>query len=101
MSGLIFLLFTALVGVINYQTDKLMYNIPLAPAFFIEYLIITAMLPFIATAVVSFVVYAFSAQAAKSEAKNETETQEKEMQTQEETQPETETQETASKNAAT
>ncbi len=66
--GLVFIVFTALAGVISYELDKLQYTSS-APAAFIAYTIIVAMLPYLVLAVVSFVVYIFSIDAEKEEEK--------------------------------
>ncbi len=81
-------MFTGLAAVINYELDKVQYS-SAAPASFIDYSIVTAMLPYLVFAVLSFAVYAFSSQAAKSAAEKEPEAQEKEIQ-QTEIQPEPE-----------
>ena len=79
VSGIVFIVFTVLAGFINYEIDKLLYS-SAAPASFIDYTILAAMLPFLAAAVLSFTAYAFTQSAAKSEVEQETETPEKEMQ---------------------
>ncbi len=86
--GLIFIVFTVLASFINYELDKLQYS-SAAPASFIDYSIITAMLPYLVLAVLSFAVYALSSRTTESEAQKEPEAQEKEIQ-KTETQPEPE-----------
>lgn len=88
VSGIVFIVFTVLAGFINYEIDKLLYS-SAAPASFIDYTILAAMLPFLVFAVLSFVVVALSSRAIKSEAEKEPEAQEKEIQ-ETETQPEPE-----------
>jgi predicted membrane protein len=80
--GIIFIVFTALAAVINYELSKVEYT-SAAPASFIVYSFISAMLPYLVLAVLSLAVYVLSASMIKPEA------QEKEMQ-QTETQPEPE-----------
>jgi large-conductance mechanosensitive channel len=80
--GIIFIVFTALAAVINYELDKLEYT-SAAPASFIDYSFISAMLPYLVLAVLSLTVYVISASMIKPEA------QEKETQ-QTETHPEPE-----------
>ena len=77
--GIVFIVFTALAAVINYEFSKVLYE-SAAPASLFTYTILIAMLPFLVAAVLSFTVYALSSHAAKSEAEKETETQEKETQ---------------------
>lgn len=86
--GIVFVVFTVLAAVINYELDKLSYS-SLAPASFFYYSFITAMLPYLVFAVLSFVVYALTLRTIKSEAETEPEAQEKETQ-QTEKQPEPE-----------
>ncbi len=80
--GITFIVFTALAAVINYELDKLQYT-SAAPASFIDYSFISAMLPYLVLAVLSLTVYVISASMIKPEA------QEKETQ-RTETQPEPE-----------
>ena len=67
--GIIFVVFTVLAGVFNYELVRYCMSQPLLRAYLhIHYLI--AMLPFLAAAVLSFTVYALSLHAAKSENRN-------------------------------
>ena len=76
MSGVVFTVFTVLAGIINYETDKLLYS-SAAPMNFIVYTILAAMLPFLVFAVLSYVVIALSSREIKSEDEKRTETQPK------------------------
>ena len=86
--GIVFIVFTVLAAVINYELSKVLYEAA-APASLFTYSVLTAMLPFLVAAVFSFVVAALSSQAAKSADEKETEAQEKKIQ-ETETQPEPE-----------
>ncbi len=88
-SGIVFIAFMVIAGYVNFKIDRLLYSSS-APASFIDYTIFQAMLPFLAFAVLSFIVLALSLFSTKSEAKKETEPQpeqeatpEKEKETQE------------------
>jgi len=82
--GIIFTVFTVLAAVINYELNKVLY-VPGTPASLFEYNVLTAMLPFLLAAVLSFVVAALGSQAAKSAQEKETETQPKPQAASEET----------------
>ena len=88
VSGIIFMVFTVLAAVINYELDKVLY-LSTAPASLIDYSLLAAMLPFLVAAVLSFVVAAYSSQGAKSADEKEPEAQEKKTQ-ETETQPDVE-----------
>ena len=74
-SAIVFAVFMALAGVITYEIDKLQYTAE-APASFIHYTIIAAMLPFMGLLIASLVVAVLSLQAAKPATELEPETQE-------------------------
>jgi TRAP-type C4-dicarboxylate transport system permease small subunit len=76
-SAIVFAVFMVLAGVITYEIDKLQYT-SAAPASFIDYTIIAAMLPFMGFLIASLAVAVLSSQAAKpAAAELEPETQEK------------------------
>lgn len=79
VSGIIFIIFSALSGIINYELDTVMY-LSTAPAKLIETSVLTAMLPFIVSAVLSFAVAVLISRARNLEAEKETETLETETQ---------------------
>ena len=72
--GIIFIVFTALAAVLSYELDKVLY-LAAAPTSLIDYSFITAMLPFLLGAVLSFTVYALTLQTTKTETEKETEAQ--------------------------
>ncbi len=86
--GIVFIVFTALAAIINYEFDRVYYTAA-APAGITDYSILTAILPFLVSAVLSFVVYALISRTIEPEDEKETEEQEKETQ-QTETKPELE-----------
>jgi len=75
-SGIVFIVFTVLAAVLNYELSKVLYEAA-APASLFTYTYLTAMLPFLVAVVLSFVVAVFSSQAAKSAGEKEPEAQEK------------------------
>ena len=79
MFGIVFIVFTGLAALINYEFDKVAYSSSI-PASFIEYSMFTAMLPFLLAAVLSFVLAALSSREAKSAAEKEPKTQKTETQ---------------------
>jgi TRAP-type C4-dicarboxylate transport system permease small subunit len=85
--GIIFIVFTVLSALMNYELNKVLYA-PGVPASLFYYNMIVAMLPFLLAAVLSFVVAALGSQATKSAAekeKQESETQPKPQAASEET----------------
>jgi biotin transporter BioY len=81
--GIIFIVFTVLSAVINYELNKVLYT-SAAPASLFVYSILTAMLPFLVAAVLSFAVAALISRTIKSEAEKEPETQKTETQAKQE-----------------
>jgi hypothetical protein len=77
--GIVFIVFSGLVAIINYELDTTLYT-SAAPAIFIGLSILIAMLPFIISAVLSFAMAAFISHTIKSKAGKETETQKTETQ---------------------
>jgi biotin transporter BioY len=69
-----------LAAVINYELDQVEY-LATVPASLIETSILTAMLPYLVAAILSFAVAFLISRAIKSEAEKEPETQEKETET--------------------
>ena len=77
MFGIIFIVFSALAAIINYELDTTMYSAA-APATFIGLTVVTAMLPYIVLAVLSFTVAVITSKTtAKSAVEKEPETQAK------------------------
>ncbi len=76
MFGVVFVVFSGLAAFINYELDTTLYS-SAAPAIFIVLSVLTAMIPFIVSAVLSFAVAFITSNAAKSVAKKEPETQTK------------------------
>jgi hypothetical protein len=72
--GIVFIIFSGLVAIINYELDMTLYT-SAAPAIFIGLSILVAMLPFIVSAVLSFAMAAIISRTIKSKAEKETETQ--------------------------
>jgi large-conductance mechanosensitive channel len=68
--------FTGIAAVINYELNNLIYS-SAAPASFIALSSLTAMLPFLVSAVLSFSVAALISRAIKTEAQKDKETQTK------------------------
>jgi len=62
--GLVFIVFSALAGTINYELNKIQY--PGAPTNFLEISIVWAMIPYILLAVLSFVAAYLTSQEKKS-----------------------------------
>jgi TRAP-type C4-dicarboxylate transport system permease small subunit len=83
--GVVFAVFTVIVGIVTYQIDKLAYTAE-APTSFIDYSVIAATLPYLLAAVISFAVVVLSYRVTKSTETQETETQE-EVTQETETQP--------------
>ncbi|MGD0994457.1 MAG: hypothetical protein ABR909_02915 [Candidatus Bathyarchaeia archaeon] len=79
VSGIIFIVFTVLAGVISYELSKVLYS-SAAPTSLFEYSVVTAMLPFLVAAVLSFAVAFLISRALKSETEKEIETQKTETQ---------------------
>ncbi|MGA3289422.1 MAG: hypothetical protein ABSD42_04195 [Candidatus Bathyarchaeia archaeon] len=77
VSGIVFIVFTVLAGVINYELNKILGQVEAIPTSYIETSILTAMLPFLVAAVLSFATAFLISRAIKSEAEKETETQPK------------------------
>lgn len=67
-------MFAAIVGFVTYEVDKLLYT-SAAPANFINYSVIAALLPFLAAAVVAFAVAFIISMSTKSEDKTEVQTE--------------------------
>jgi hypothetical protein len=67
--SIIFIVFAAIAAIINYQSLIIQYS--MVPTNFITVSILSAMLPFILFAVLSFVVAAIGSRAAKEKAENE------------------------------
>jgi TRAP-type C4-dicarboxylate transport system permease small subunit len=77
--GIVFIVFSGLAAIINYELDTTLYS-SAVPAIFIGLSVLTAMLPFIVSAVLSFAVAASISRTIKSKAEKETETQKTETQ---------------------
>ena len=75
VSGIVFIVFSVLAGIVNYELDKLLYS-SAAPVRFIDYNIISAMLPLLAFAVISFIIVALSSFEIRSESTEEPEEKE-------------------------
>jgi hypothetical protein len=73
--GVVFVVFTVLAAVTNYGYNTVVYS-SAAPASLFIYSILTAVLPYLLAAVISFLVFAFSLKEQESTAEKETETQE-------------------------
>jgi predicted membrane protein len=69
----VFAIFTAIVAILNYQIDNLMYNASVVPKNFILFSIAASMMPYLIAAVLSFVVAIVVSTAAKSSDKKEPE----------------------------
>ena len=80
--GIIFIVFTVLAAILNYEYNKVFYT-SAAPASLFIYSSVIAMLPYLVVAIVLFVLAFFSPSAAKSEAEKEPEAQEEETQKEE------------------
>ncbi len=65
--GIMFIVFSAIVAVVTYELDTLMYT-SAAPAKFIDMSVLSAALPYIVAAVISFLVQIFTSSAASPEA---------------------------------
>jgi magnesium-transporting ATPase (P-type) len=72
--GIIFSIFSAVAGIVNYKLDTTLYS-SAAPEIFIALTVVTAMLPFIVSAVLSFAVAALTSKPAKLVAELEPEMQ--------------------------
>jgi len=75
--------FTGIAALVNYELNKVMYT-SAAPMSLFTYSILTAMLPFLAFAIISFAVAALISRAIKSEADKKMETQKTETQAKQE-----------------
>ena len=67
-----FAIFTVMVAILNYQIDGLMYNASVVPANFILLSIVAAMMPYLISTVLSFVVVVVVSRATKLTDKKET-----------------------------
>ena len=67
-----FAVFTVIVAILNYQIDSLLYT-SAVPKNFVLFSIVAAMIPYLISTVLSFVVAAFVSSAARSTDKKETE----------------------------
>jgi TRAP-type C4-dicarboxylate transport system permease small subunit len=81
--GIVFIVFSGLAAIINYELYTTLYS-SAAPATLFEMSILTAMLPFLVSAVLSFSVAALISRTIKSEAEKEKETQKTETKTKQE-----------------
>ena len=81
--GVIFIVFTGIAAIISYELNTTMYT-SAAPAIFIAVNILTATLPFLVSAVLSFSALALISSAIKKEAEKETETQRSETEAKQE-----------------
>lgn len=95
--GIIFVVFTVLAGLFNYELNKVLYT-SAAPESLFTYNVLVAILPFLLAAILSFVVAVFGSQAAKAAEEKEPEMQEtktpEEAEMREKEKQEAETQET-------
>lgn len=82
--GIIFIVFTVLTAVFNYELNKVLYT-SAAPESLFVYNVLVAILPFLLAAILSFVVAVLGSQAAKA-----TKAEEKEPEMQEKKMPEQE-----------
>ncbi len=72
MFGIIFVVFSVFAAIINYELDATLYS-SAAPAIFIGLSVLTAMVPFIVAAVLSFAVAFITSKPAKAEPKTQAE----------------------------
>jgi len=77
--GIIFVAFSGLAALINYELDKTLYT-SAAPVSLIEMSILTAMLPFVASAVLSFSVSGVISRTTESKDEKETQPETKSAQ---------------------
>ncbi len=64
-SGIVFIIFAAIVAVLSYEIDLLQYT-SAAPVNFIRLSVVASMMPYLVSAVISFVVAFLTANAIKS-----------------------------------
>ena len=71
--GIVFIVFTGLAAITSYELNTIVY--PAAPASFIAMSILTATLPFIVSAVLSFTMVILVTRAIKADVEKETQVQ--------------------------